>query len=173
MPSRRALLAAATASTTALAGCTRLPGVSVPRIDGQPCPPVDVAADRSVCSHHDPEEIVVTASSQQFSTERESLESLSLDIENGTDTPLVFDGDRWRLFRNEGFGWSEREVDVRGSDSAETIEAGESFGWHGIDAMFELGAAGPTPAGLYAAVLPVDDDGARVVCVFLFRVTRH
>lgn len=169
MPSRRTLLAAMSAG---FAGCAGAPALSVPNVDAQPCPPVDLPADRAVCSHTDGDgDVSLSVSAAEFSTAPESLEALSLRID--TSATLRYREDGWRLFRNAGWGWTERDVSG-GLSGSESIPAGKSAGWHGIDALFHLGAAGPTPAGLYAAVLPVWVNAAdtRVACVFLFRVTR-
>lgn len=182
MPSRRVFL---TSVSVVLAGCGEIPAITTPQINEQPCPPppVNHPADSVICSHADTHsDIEVIASPTNFSTTPESLQGLSLTITNETERQLRFTRGQWRLYRNAGWGWREQEVSVLSSGETETIESGGSWSWSGIDAMFDLGAAGRTPAGLYVAVLSVwrdkdpDDNSikwASVDCVFLFRVIRQ
>lgn len=182
MPSRRALLGGlATGLTTGLAGCANLPAVAVPRIDDQPCPPLDVHADRTVCSHTDEKGgddrgsatggVSVSASPTTVGRSSESLEQVTFRIDNRTDSPLKFDGSRWRAYRNAGFGWHERQISVNAFDD-HTVEPGGAVSWHGIDAWLELASDEQAKAGLYAAVLPTYVANERVVAAFLFRVVR-
>ena len=170
---RRTMLAAATA---AIAGCATGPLLPVPRIADQPCPPLDLPEPRAVCSHTDESGgIDVSVDPSTASTAPESLEPVRLRVENGTDAPLLYDGRDWRLYRHGGTRWRRREDIGSGPHGVETMPPGGSASWSGIDALFRLGAAGRTPAGLYAAVLPVRPDrsgASTVACVFLFRVTR-
>jgi hypothetical protein len=171
---RRTVLAVATAT---LAGCATGPLLPIPRIADQPCPPLDLPEPRAVCSHtDDPGGVDVSVEPSSVSTAPEALEPVRLLVENGTETPLRYDGTTWRLYRHGGTRWRRREDVGSGPRGVETMPAGGSASWSGIDALFRLGAAGRTPAGLYAAVLPVrpDRSGAETVaCVFLFRVSRE
>lgn len=180
MPSRRALLAGLASGVTAsLAGCGNMPAVTVPRIDDQPCPPLDVRADRTVCSHADEEtgesatgDIDVSASPTTVGVSSESLEEITFRIDNRTDSPLRYDGSRWRTYRKAGFGWQEREVSAA-DFGTETVEPGGSVAWHGIDAWLRLGSDEQARRGLYAAILPISVANKRVVAAFLFRVVRQ
>lgn len=179
MPSRRALLALV---APALAGCAG--AAPLPSIDDQPCPPLDLPEDRAVCSHTDaPGRIDVSVSPVTVPPAPESLEAVRLRVANGRDVAMRYDPARWRLHRDAGLGWREREGSFGAPPGVETMPPGGSVSWSGVDALFDLGAAGRTPPGLYAAVLPVwpgGGDGDRpagasdgaVACVFLFRVTR-
>jgi hypothetical protein len=146
--------------------------VTVPRIDDQSCPPLDVRADRTVCSHADERGgIDVNASPTTVSPASEAVERITLRIDNRADSPLRFDGSRWRLYRNAGYGWRERQVSA-GALGEHTIEPGETVSWSGIDAWLGLAPDDRANAGLYAAVLPTAVAGDRVVAAFLFRVVR-
>ncbi|GAB6860880.1 hypothetical protein ACFR97_00275 [Haloplanus litoreus] len=170
---RRTVLAMA-----ALSGCATGPLLPIPRIDEQPCPPLDLTETRAVCSQTDAAGgIDVSVTPSTVSTAPEALGSVRLLVENGTDAPLRYDTADWRLYRDAGTGWRRREEIRDGPRDVETMPPGGSASWSGIDALFRLGADGRTPAGLYAAVLTVwpDRDGASgesVACVFLFRVSR-
>jgi hypothetical protein len=164
---RRTVLALA-----AVSGCATGPLLPIPRIDDQPCPPLSLVESRAVCSHTDAAGgIDVSVTPSRVSTAREALEPVRLLVENGTADPLRYDPAEWRLYRDAGTGWRRREDVGGGPAGAETVPPGGSASWSGVDALFRLGASGRTPAGLYAAVLPVwpGRDGS-VACVFLFRV---
>lgn len=170
VPSRRHVLALLGGT---LAGCTT-PALSVPRIEDQPCPPVEVHASRSVCSHAEPHDgLQITAEPTAVSTDPESLGTVSVEIENRTGTPVEYDPYRWRVYRNAGWGWTEREEPSNPRSDADTIPPGGSAGWSGIDALWKIGATGPTPAGLYAAVTTVAVGEKLVACVALVRVVRE
>lgn len=185
MPSRRHVLTVTTSvlASVSVAGYS-VPGGSVPRIENQPCPPLDRVTDQSVCSHTDTSgSIDVSVSPTTVSTERESLENVTIRIENNTDDPLTIDPKRWNLYRTTGFGWSERDLPARESDNTHVIQPDGAFTWSGLDALFDLGASGSTPPGLYAAAITVgkgaDTTGSRrssgtpVDCICLFRVTNQ
>lgn len=174
MPSRRSLLAGLAAGVTVgVAGCASAPALTVPRIADQSCPPLDVPADRAVCSHADDDgDIDVSVAPTTVSTASESIERITLRLDNRTDSPMTYDGSRWRTYRNAGFGWYERESSTPDFGD-ETVEPGGSVAWHGIDAWFRLGPDERLREGLYAAVLPTSVTGQRVVAAFLFRVVRR
>jgi len=167
---RRTVLAVA-----AFAGCATGPLLPIPRIGEQPCPPLDLVETRAVCSHTDAAGgIDVSATPSTVSTAPEALAPVRLLVENGTAGPLRYDPAEWRLYRDSGTGWRQREDIGGGPRGVETMPPGGSASWSGIDSRFRLGATGRTPAGLYAAVLPVwpvrNGSGESVACVFLFRV---
>lgn len=182
MPSRRRVLAVAGSALTgaAVAGC-QAPLDSIPRIEDQDCPPMDRLADETVCSHTDTDggiDLDVTPSS--VPTGPEALEDLRLLIENNGDETITYDPRGWELYRTTGGGWNRRESDRSSSGETEQLPPGNSASWSGLDAIFGLGGDGPTPAGLYAAVLTVGSGavttgsnrqaGRPVDCIFLFRV---
>lgn len=97
MPSRRNLLALADASlgVPGLVGCSSPPAVSAPRIADQPCPPVELDADRAVCSHISADSgVVVEVTNETVTTAPKSLEESSIEIRNRTNTELEFDPSR-------------------------------------------------------------------------------
>jgi hypothetical protein len=176
MVPRRAFLALTSA---VFAGCSSGPLLPVPRIADQSCPPLDLPERRAVCSHTDtPDGIDLSTSPSAVSTATESLESVRLLVENGLESPLRYDPSSWRLYRNAGLGWNQRGETYGGPREVETMPPGGSASWSGIDGLFRLGTARDTPAGLYAAVLPVqpeegsNESGGPIACVFLFRVVR-
>jgi hypothetical protein len=167
---RRTVLALA-----AFSGCATGPLLPIPRIDEQPCPPLSLVESRAVCSHTDAAGgIDVSVTPSRVSTVPEALAPVRLLVENGTVDPLRYDLTDWRLYRDTGTGWRRQENVGGGPTGAEIVPSGGSASWSGIDSLFRLGAADRTPAGLYAAVLPVwpvrDGTSDSVACVFLFRV---
>lgn len=176
MVPRRTVL---TLAIPVLSGCSMGPILPIPRIADQPCPPLDLPEPRAVCSHSDPSHgLTLSVSPSTVSTAPEALEPVRLLIENGTDSSLRYDPSRWRLYRNTGMGWNRRGETYGAPSGVETMPPGGSASWSGIDGLFELGPASRTPAGLYAAVLPVQRDGGDeglgdvIACVFLVRVGR-
>lgn len=171
---RRTVLAL---SSAAFAGCSSGPLMPVPRIANQNCPPLDLPEPRAVCSHTDTVDgLDISVSPSTVSTAPESLEPVRLLVENEMGSTLRYDPSGWRLYRNARLGWKQRGETYGGPLDVETMPPGGSASWSGIDGLFRLGAAKGTPAGLYAAVLPVqptedgNEGGGLIACVFLFRV---
>lgn len=189
MPSRRRLLACTTAALSGalVAGCT-IPLGSIPRVETQPCPPLDRVSERHVCSHIDTAGgIDLSVSPTTVAPPSEAIEQISIQIENNTETSLTLDPEQWALYRTTGFGWKKRNLQNReASDTSDVIEIEPSgtFGASGLDAfLFHIGPGESAPVGLYAAVITVGKGaeldgpdrkaGTPVDCVFLFRVSKR
>jgi hypothetical protein len=167
MPSRPSALAALTFPLT---GCVGAPVLSVPGIDAQSCPPsgLDVAADDVRCSHTEADrDLEVTVDPDTVSSDRESLDAVSLTIRNGGSRSVSHDPGQRRLSRHAGWGWRERET-PRWNGEHETIDPGGTHGWRGPDARFRVGAAGTLRRGA-----PAMDGPALHLVEALFRVVRR
>jgi hypothetical protein len=162
---RRRLLA-----TLGAAGLGAAAGCVAPRIADRPCPPVATDADRHVCSHTGTAGgLSIAVSDPVRPPARESLEDVRVRIANRTGAPVTIAPRDWRVFRNAGRGWRERDPGLA-DPTTETVPEGGSVSWSGLDALWGVGAAGPTPRGLYAGVVRAGAGDAVVDLVALVRV---
>lgn len=142
----------------------------------QPCPPFATARDRAVCSQtvESNAASVYIAPNPGCSTIDDGTpeDEITLTFYNQSARDLSFNPYSWRIWHDEGGGWTELEQEVSGSGTV-TVAARDAYSWSFLEALEAIQEEPAPESGLYGAEIGVPDprnSDAHVACIALVQL---